>query len=155
MNLNKGGDIVVTLLPLNEYVVAAIAAVPEGAIRELRLQNRGRSTISLLISTPGDLRTKGSTIVTMDPSSAKVLTVDRSSSWVLSKKLINLANAVPKVEIGGWPIKVVWSLLGISPLLLFLSGLQIWWNRRKVVGLASLRSHSSESVIAVKVLVQK
>ena len=48
-----------------------------------------------------------------------------------SGKLGALDNAVHKTELGGQPVKLVWSLLGLVPLLLFLSGVQIWWVRKQ------------------------
>ncbi len=30
---------------------------------------------------------------------------------------------------GGWPIKALWTVLGLIPLLLFITGALMWWNR--------------------------
>jgi len=30
---------------------------------------------------------------------------------------------------GGWPIKALWTALGLIPLLLFITGAVMWWNR--------------------------
>jgi uncharacterized iron-regulated membrane protein len=30
---------------------------------------------------------------------------------------------------GGWPIKALWTILGMIPLLLFVTGAVMWWNR--------------------------
>jgi len=30
---------------------------------------------------------------------------------------------------GGWPIKALWTVLGLIPLLLFITGAVMWWNR--------------------------
>jgi uncharacterized iron-regulated membrane protein len=30
---------------------------------------------------------------------------------------------------GGWPVKVIWTLLGFAPVLLFITGVIMWWNR--------------------------
>ena len=30
---------------------------------------------------------------------------------------------------GGWPIKALWAVLGILPVILFITGLVMWWNR--------------------------
>ena len=30
---------------------------------------------------------------------------------------------------GGWPIKALWTVLGLVPLLLFITGAIMWWNR--------------------------
>jgi uncharacterized iron-regulated membrane protein len=118
------------LLPLDEYVRVAAASVPGGIVRELRPPSRGRSVVSVAMWAPGDIRPKGGTVVLLYPSSAKVLSVERSAGFV------ELANAIHKTELGGLPAKIPWSLLGLAPLFLFVSGLQIWWNQRT----AALRS---------------
>jgi uncharacterized iron-regulated membrane protein len=30
---------------------------------------------------------------------------------------------------GGWPVKVLWSVFGLAPSLLFLTGFLMWWRR--------------------------
>lgn len=37
---------------------------------------------------------------------------------------------------GGWPVKILWAVLGLAPPLLFLTGALMWWNRvvRKKLG---------------------
>jgi len=37
---------------------------------------------------------------------------------------------------GGWPVKVLWSVLGLVPALLFVTGALMWWTRvvRKKLG---------------------
>lgn len=47
-----------------------------------------------------------------------------------SKGLIDLANAIHKTELGGMPVRLASSLFGLTPVLLFLSGLLIWWHQR-------------------------
>jgi uncharacterized iron-regulated membrane protein len=37
---------------------------------------------------------------------------------------------------GGWPVKILWAVLGLAPALLFVTGALMWWNRvvRKKLG---------------------
>lgn len=50
---------------------------------------------------------------------------------------------------GGWPIKVIWTILGFAPVLLFITGVIMWWNRvlspeaRRAKRLARLRAAAS------------
>jgi uncharacterized iron-regulated membrane protein len=120
-----------SLLPLDEYVRAAAGALPGGVVKELRLPGRGSNAVSLTLRTSSDLRRKGSNIVLLDPVSAKVISVERASAAPLSVKFVELANAIHKTELGGLPVQLAWSLLGLAPALLFVSGLAIWWQRRK------------------------
>jgi uncharacterized iron-regulated membrane protein len=119
-----------SFLPLDDYVHAAAATLPGGVVKELRLPGRGSNAVSLTVRASGDLRRKGSNIVLLDPVSAKVISVERASAAPLSVKFVELANAIHKTELGGLPVQLVWSLLGLAPALLFVSGLGIWWQRR-------------------------
>jgi uncharacterized iron-regulated membrane protein len=142
------------LQPLDEYVRAAAASIPAGVVRELRLPTRNRPTVSVAMWAPGDLRPKGTDVVLLDPSSAKVLSVERSSS-LLSKQFVDLSDAIHKSEWGGLPVKLVWALLGLAPLLLFLSGVQIWWHKRQTLSRAALRVRSEHDAPAAETLAHK
>jgi uncharacterized iron-regulated membrane protein len=127
---------------LAEYVRLAANSVPGAVVRELRMPNRKNALISIAMWVPGDVRPKGATTVLLDPSSAKIISIEHSPSWFSSKGLIELANAIHKTELGGLPVKLAWALFGLTPLLLFLSGLQIWWNQRT----AALRARRDAQV---------
>jgi uncharacterized iron-regulated membrane protein len=119
------------VLLLDNYVRAAVGAVPGGIVRELRMPSRGSSTVSVYLWAPGDIRPKGGNVVLLSRASAGVLSVNRSTEAPLSQKLVELANAIHKTEVGGVAFKLPWSLLGLLPLLFFVSGVQIWWTRRR------------------------
>jgi uncharacterized iron-regulated membrane protein len=50
---------------------------------------------------------------------------------------------------GGLPVKILWSILGVTPLLLFVSGAVMWWNRKlSKVRYSSVRSESAVGSLA-------
>ncbi|HKE21004.1 MAG TPA: PepSY-associated TM helix domain-containing protein [Bryobacteraceae bacterium] len=118
-------------LPLDAYVRAAVTAVPGGVVRELRMPGRPNGTVSVYLWAPGDIRPKGGNVVLLHPASASVLSVTRSTEAPFPEKLVELANAIHKTELGGFAWKLAWSLLGLLPLLFFVSGFQIWRARRE------------------------
>ena len=141
------------LRPLDEYLRAAAASIPGGVVRELRLPSSGRPIVSITIWAPGDARPRGGNVVYLDPSSANVLSVERSAPWS-SKKLVDFANAIHKTEVGGLPLRLVFSLAGLASVLLCLSGVQIWWHRRQT-RLRSLRVHAEEPAVPAGALAHK
>jgi uncharacterized iron-regulated membrane protein len=118
------------LLSLSEYLGAAEASVRGGVVRELRMPSGSRSAVTVVLWTPSDIRPKGGNTVSLDPATGKVISIERSADWPASKQFMEFANAIHKVEWGGW-IKVPWVLLGLAPVFLFVSGIQIWWHQRK------------------------
>ena len=143
-----------SLLALDEYVRAATVALPGGIVKELRLPGRGSNAVSLTVRLSGDLRRKGSNIVLLDPASAKVISVERATAAPLSLKFVELANAIHKTELGGLPVQLAWSLLGLAPALLFVSGLGIWWQRRSARRLSTRAAvvFTGRRVISVRAL---
>jgi uncharacterized iron-regulated membrane protein len=130
-------------LPLQEYVGAAATAIPNGVARELRMPSRGRRTVSISMWAPGDIRPKGGNTVYLDPAGATVVSIELAAASPLSRKLVDLANAIHKTELGGLPLKALWSLLGLVPAIMFLTGLQIWWNQRQTALRAALRAQEA------------
>ena len=143
------------LLALDEYVRLAATSVPGAVVRELHMPNRKNALVSVAMWVPGDVRPKGGTTVLLDPSSAKVISIDRSPAWFSSKGLVELANAIHKTELGGLPLKLAWALFGLTPLLLFLSGLQIWWNQRTAALRARRNSQVKEGADSAESLVHR
>jgi uncharacterized iron-regulated membrane protein len=134
------------VLPLDEYLRAASQSVPGGIVRELRMTSRGNTAVSVVMWAPGDFRPKGGTVVWLDPASAQLLTVQRSSNGP-----VELANAIHKTEWGGLLLKFPWAILGLAPIFLMLSGVQIWWNQRvaqrKLQERAGLPLHQTPTVM--------
>jgi uncharacterized iron-regulated membrane protein len=48
---------------------------------------------------------------------------------------------------GGWPIKALWTVLGLIPLVLFITGAVMWWNRVLRPALQRERESKLESVL--------
>jgi uncharacterized iron-regulated membrane protein len=145
-----------SLLPLDEYLRAATTALPGGVVREMRLASRGSNAVSLTVWTSSDIRRKGGNIVLLDPVSARVISVERVSAAPLSAKFVELANAIHKTELGGLSVQLAWSLLGLAPTLLFVSGVGIWWQRRQAgKRRPPLRARTESDTIGTAVLVEK
>jgi uncharacterized iron-regulated membrane protein len=87
----------------------------------------------------------------LNPASAGVLSVTRSAEAPFSEKLVELANAIHKTELGGLMFKLSWSLLGLLPLVFFISGVQIWWRRRQSFLRLNQRLKESRAELAASV----
>jgi uncharacterized iron-regulated membrane protein len=42
---------------------------------------------------------------------------------------IGILRAVHVGNFGGWPVKVIWVVLGLAPPVLFITGFIMWWHR--------------------------
>ncbi len=113
--------------PMEEWIAAARQAVPGGVVRQIKFaENTARGQVAMRIRAPGDVRPEGSNRVTLDPSTARILQVDRASDWSLMKRLTQCATPVHYAEWGGLPMRILWALMGLVPPVLFVSGVLIW-----------------------------
>src|ERR1035441_9098163 len=131
--------------PIEELLAAARQALPGGSVRQLRFADKaGHGQVAVRIWAPGDLRPEGSNRVTLDPTTARILQVDRASHWSPMKRLTQSATPVHYAEWGGLPLRVLWAFLGLVPPVLFVSGFLMWlvpyFARRKAVRANSLIS---------------
>jgi uncharacterized iron-regulated membrane protein len=121
-----------TLRPLDEYVRTGTRAMPDGVPTELRLPENTRAPVDLRLRRPGDLSLSGNHVY-LELSTAKVLAISKEADLPLGARIFAAFAPLHYGELGGLPIKVLWTLLGLVPSILFVTGLLTWWrpSRRK------------------------
>jgi uncharacterized iron-regulated membrane protein len=118
------------LKSLDQYLQAGTSAMPDGVATEMRLPEPGKGPIELRLYRAGDLAPAGNRVY-LNPSSAAVLTVDRVADRPLGARFLASLSPIHYGEFGGIPIKALWSLVALMPLLLFVTGVITWWRRGK------------------------
>jgi len=106
--------------------------VPDGAFAELRMPDADGKSVQVRMRRAGDLRPGGNNTVTLDPSTAAVLSVERFADLTPLQKVVESVTPLHYGELGGVGYRVLLSVLGIVPLLLFISGFLIWWIPRRL-----------------------
>jgi uncharacterized iron-regulated membrane protein len=117
-------------LSLDEYVRIGRAAMPDGVPMELRLPDKPKSPVDLRLYRAGDLAPSGNHVY-LDPASGAVLMVDRIVDRPPGARFLAAMSPLHYAQFGGVAAKVAWALLGLAPLLLFVSGLLDWWRPAK------------------------
>ena len=115
---------------LDEYLRAGRAAMPDGTVTEIRLPDSAKGTVDLHLRRAGDLALSGNHVY-LDPGTAAVVRVDRVVDRPLGARFLASLAPIHYGEFGGVPVKAVWALLGLSPVLLFVTGLIAWWRPSK------------------------
>ena len=72
--------------------------------------------------------------VYLHPATGEVVQVERIADRPLSARFLASMAPIHYGEFGGMTIKVAWALLGLSPLLLFVTGLIAWWRPKSRAG---------------------
>ncbi len=116
-----------TALPLDEYVRLGRAAMPDGVPVELRLPEPGKGPVDLRLYRAGDLAPSGNHVY-MNPGTGAVVMIDRIVDRPLGARFLAAMSPIHYAQFGGMPIKIAWALLGLTPVLLFVTGLLAWWR---------------------------
>jgi uncharacterized iron-regulated membrane protein len=120
----------VASLSLDEYVRLGRVAMPDGVPVELRLPERGKGPVDLRLYRAGDLSPSGNHAY-LDPASGAVLMIDRVVDRPIGARFLAAMSPIHYAQFGGLTIKIAWALLGLTPMLLFITGLIAWWRPAK------------------------
>jgi uncharacterized iron-regulated membrane protein len=104
-------------------------ALPEGQPTLFRFAARPGDTHGLKRFLPGDWRTQGDDTVYLDPATAQVVRLDYHKEQALGVRLQRDIYGLHFGMFGGLPTRILWVFIGFTPLLLFLTGLLMYWNR--------------------------
>lgn len=114
---------------LDQVLAAARAAIPGGEMTLFRFSNKSGVPHSLHKRLPGDWRTQGDNVAYVHPQSAEVVRVDYHRDLHLGVRLQRDIYGLHFGTFWGHPTRVLWIALGVVPLLLFVSGALMYWNR--------------------------
>ncbi len=130
-----------SLRALDDYLRVGSAAMPDGVPTELRLPEVGKGPVDLRLRRPGDMA-PGANHVYLDAATGAVLATDRIADRPLGARFLAALAPIHYGEFGGIPVKTAWSLLALTPVLLFVTGLLAW---RRPAGRKASRPASEES----------
>jgi uncharacterized iron-regulated membrane protein len=134
-----------SMLPVNEYLRIGRAAMPDGRAVELRLPQGGKGTVDLRFYRVGDLSPDGNHVY-MDAASGTVLSIDRIADRPLRERFLAALAPIHYGEFGSLPIKTLWAMLGVTPALLFVTGLVAWWRPKRQPDRLTTRNEPEEEV---------
>jgi uncharacterized iron-regulated membrane protein len=127
-------------------LLAAASALPDGIVSELRLPDTDGKPVEVRMWRTGDIRSTGNNAVTLNPSDARVISIERFVEAAPAQKLIDWVTPIHYGEWGGLASRVLLGLIGIAPPALFFSGILIW---RKPKRLRAKQAQSAEAEDAV------
>src|SRR5262249_1271430 len=136
-----------SMLPMDEYLRIGRAAMPDGRAVELRLPQGGKGAVDLRLYRAGDLSPDGNHVY-MDPATGGVVSIDRIGDRPLRERFLAAMAPIHYGEFGGLPIKTLWAVLGITPALLFVTGLVAWWRPKRKQGQPTTERELEEVALA-------
>ena len=136
--LEKGPDLDVPLstgtviLSADSAVAIARRALPGALPFDIPLPGPGEMYV-VRCRFPEDRTPGGRSMVFIDPYSGKVLDAESSRTAPAGTRIINMNRAIHTGDLFGIPSKIIMSLASLALVLLFVSGVGMWW-RRKAAG---------------------
>jgi uncharacterized iron-regulated membrane protein len=114
---------------LDVVLAAAMRTMPEAEARLFTFSSRPELPHSLHKLLPDDWRTQGDNVVYIDPQTAQIVRADYHRDLPLGVRLQRDMFGLHFGTFWGHTSRVVWTIAGVAPLVLFVSGLLMWWNR--------------------------
>ena len=104
--------------------------MPEGELRRISFPQKAGAPLILRKKRPDDLHPNGMNYIYLDSATGQVLAIDDASKAGWGTRLMNARYPIHIGLWGGTFSRVLAVFIGISPLLLFISGFIIWNGRR-------------------------
>lgn len=126
--------------PVAQLMAAARQRVPNGWISNINFAHQHGQPTRIVIMEGDSRQYQYSNSVYLDPFTGEVLRVDGVAGRSVGDAIIAW---IPPLHFGtfggGTPVYVLWLLLGLTPAILGVTGLLMWWNRVLVKKLWKLR----------------
>jgi uncharacterized iron-regulated membrane protein len=116
-----------TGLDLDRALLAAKAAIPGAQPTLLRPATKDGEPLIVRMRAGSDLRPSGSNQVFLG-ANGEVVKVDKLADKAFAFRAVDAFVPIHFAEAGGLPMKLLWTVAGFVPTILFFSGLRIWWR---------------------------
>lgn len=119
------------VLPLNALLHRAEALYPHDQLAYLYMDiyAPGGVVKVFLSSDPGMPLPLREDVVSFQPATGQILSNISSGNWSAGERLSLAIYSIHFGDFGGIPVKIIWALLGLIPVLLVITGYLMWWNR--------------------------
>jgi uncharacterized iron-regulated membrane protein len=114
---------------LAAVMTSALRAMPDGRVQEVRLPE-GYGNVQVRMWRPGDFRSLGNNVVTISNVTGRVVGVDSYAAKTAAQRFIQAMAGLHYGEWGGLTFRWLYFAAGMLTLLLFITGLMLWWKQR-------------------------
>lgn len=114
---------------LDAALATARRELPDGEPTFLTLPQADGAPLTVRLRTPSEWHPNGRSYVYLAPATGRVLRVDDARAAPLGARLLYAAYPLHVGAFGGGAVRVLYVLLGLSPALLSVTGVLIWYRR--------------------------
>ncbi|WP_092946802.1 PepSY domain-containing protein [Roseateles sp. YR242] len=113
-----------------QALAAAHRVMPQGRLAWVEAPGQGAFMVRVQQPDDPSFRFPHSHVF-VDPLDGHILAVQDRERFGPGNVVNNWLHPLHDASVGGWPLRVLVLLMGLSPLLLFITGLLRWWIRRR------------------------
>lgn len=130
---------------LGEIMKAASLTLPDGSVREIRLPE-GYGNVQVRMWRPGDFRSLGNNVVTVDRATANVVATNLYENKPAGDRLVQAMAGLHYGEWGGLLYRSMYGLAGFGAGLLFITGFLLWWLPKRQAAARAAKQPAREAV---------
>ncbi|MEH2141203.1 TonB-dependent receptor domain-containing protein [Nostoc sp.] len=116
-------------LKLTQQLKITNAALPGAITKSIYFPSKPEETLQIRMKLPQENEEYGNSNVYLDQYSGKVLRVDNALKMRLGDRVLNFFVPLHYGTFGGLPTRILYVFVGLAPLVLFVTGLVMWWYR--------------------------
>ncbi|MGV0026866.1 PepSY-associated TM helix domain-containing protein [Phormidesmis priestleyi] len=116
-------------LSLTELLAKAEAAFPEGRLTSVNLPDKPEDALSVYKQIGDGIAYAN--VVYLDQFSGQIIRIDDERKAPLGDRVLNSFTPLHYGTFGGLPTRILYVFVGLSPLILFITGFVMWWYRKR------------------------
>lgn len=116
-------------LGLTEQLKIADAALPGAVTKSIYFPKLPEDALQIRMKLPQEISDYGNSNVYLDQYTGEVLRVDNALKMPLGDRVLNSFTPLHYGTFGGLPTRILYVFVGLAPLILFVTGLRMYWYR--------------------------
>lgn len=116
-------------ISVEQLMKKAKSVMPQGQVKNLSFPARPEGTYTLEVINPGKIYLVKTDILMIDQYSGQIIFNSTKDFQNIGKAYINWLKPMHYGSFGGLPTKILAFAGGLSPLILFITGVIVWWPR--------------------------
>ena len=118
-------------LKLTKQLKTAQTQLPSAELRSVYFLEKPDSALMIRYKFPQEKEDSGNSYVYLDQYSGKVLRVDNALKPSLGDRILNSFTPLHYGTFGGLPTRILYVFVGLTPLILFITGFVMWQYRKR------------------------
>jgi uncharacterized iron-regulated membrane protein len=119
-------------MALSQILEKSAAAMPNAKTTSIRVANTPEAAITVAKKQADDSSTYGLSEVSLDQYTGKVLQIVDSRALPLGERILNAFEPLHYGTFWGIYSRILYIIVGLAPTILFVTGLVMWWYRRRI-----------------------